>query len=580
MSAEFEAFEKRVDADLLSRPILRLPIRAVVTSLHLVVDSLAHGDRRRRGNPPDMERASAAASRLSYLVPALSSCPADPIGVNAQDALEAYAEADPTAEQGQFLLLYGHFSELMPEYWKKYYTVEGDASTGFRLTHTSADFAEQEKRDFILTELSKAHGFNPPADLASEFDLLAKTAPRIDARQQMLLTRMYYQHYVQAIIEPPLITDAGFQEAAGVDMREFQRFRAALFAVSDFCLGMAAALSRRAQRSWLCGRRRATQEMYKWVSVFWKADFFLSLVGHFSGIERPTLERLLGFYTWDFSRGTEESQHAGDGFFPPLLQLGDAYLFNPNLVKLFLSWRNLIYGVKEAEKGRFNDFISHHLEPALVGAAVTVLNRIPTLQVVANAKWEKGEFDILAFSEVENTALHIQAKAAIPPQGARLVQSLEGRIREGLEQLARFRKLPPAQQDRVLSDKLGREVHNVHVVDVFLSSSSFGTARVWSKLGDVVPLNLALLELILRRLQDQGEVLKLHQLPMLVQEELERLIQEVQPRWSTGSITLLGTTITFPLLEHDDQALRREQVSVALTRQEAMWTTERTDESR
>ena len=62
------------------------------------------------------------------------------------------------------------------------------------------------------------------------------------------------------------------------------------------------------------------------------------------------------------------------------------------------------------------------MEPALIAAAVKILQQISQLIVVPNVCWERGEIDILIFNPDENAALQVQAKAAIPPEGARMTR--------------------------------------------------------------------------------------------------------------------------------------------------------------
>jgi hypothetical protein len=84
-----------------------------------------------------------------------------------------------------------------------------------------------------------------------------------------------------------------------------------------------------------------------------------------------------------------------------------------------------------------------------------------------------------------------------------MVRQVESRALEGLKQLTRLRDLPAGERDRVLSGAL---------VDVLLSRSSFGTARLWTKAGGVALVNPALLRLVAAEAKAASQSLSLQTL--------------------------------------------------------------------
>jgi hypothetical protein len=447
---------------------------------------------------------------------------------------------------------------VMPEVHRNYFSVTGDAASGFTLEHRTPEFGEHEALDIMLNELALASSVNPAADLERDrFDELASLAPNADLNAIIEVLQSFVKHHRAFLKESAVLTEEGYRAALGVGRQEFERFRVALFAIADWCKGMASALARRLRRE---GHSDAVwQELLEWISVHWKQEFLVGLVSSMAGLSPTVTERLLGFLTVDFRPGRSLAKNAGDGFLPPLARFADSYLFNPDLLKLFLPARNLLFALNRVDRKRFDEMVSEHLEPQLIADAVTLFQRFKDLVVVRNHSWKGGELDLLVYSPAENAALHVQGKAVIAPQGARMVQAVESRIQEGIEQLRRFRALEQQEIDEIVSQAVKAEVHGVRVTDALLSRSCFGTTHIWSQLKEIVPLNLELLASVARQGLDQGKPLSLRELGTQVWQEIHRLAQFARPAWSMEELPAGRTTIRLPMLEFDTKAVWREQ---------------------
>jgi hypothetical protein len=544
------AYEKEFDELVKQFPLVRMPVRAPLTALHLSIDALFNGSRMKATQAPRPEAGGAAGARLSYIIPLLLDSPCEPTGENAKDAVEATNDADPDGKQRIAMLSYGHFCELMPEVHRCYYSVSGNIESGFTLTHSSSSFSTHEALDIVFNELALTSSLNPPRDLHErEFDRLAETFPLAQGEILGLLLRSFTSHHQEFLNEPPILTEEGYHAALGVGRAEFERFRVALFTVADWCKGMANALERRIRREGYSDAVWA--EMLEWISVHWKVDFFIGLVAGCSGLDGAVVERLLAFFTVDFRDGKRSGKHAGDGFLPPIARLTDSVLFNPDLLKLFLPARNVLYALNRTDRKTFDRLVSQHLEPQLIQDACALLSSFEGLELVPNHRWKDGEIDLLVYNPAENAALHVQGKAAIAPQGARMVQSVEGRVEEGIGQLKRLRGLGQAGIDEVLSAALTRQVHNVELIDVMLSRSCLGTDRVWSQLGEIVPLNLALLAGLTNRARREGGSLSLRSFRTTAWSEINRVMQLARPEWVMRSFPAGRTMIWLPMLNLD-----------------------------
>ncbi|MFO0845495.1 MAG: hypothetical protein U0797_24440 [Gemmataceae bacterium] len=553
---KLKAYESNFDSWVKELPILKLPVRAPLAALHEVSDGLFNGSRGNEKHAPRPEAGTSLAGRLSYLMPLLMGCDTEPVGTDAENALQAVRETDPNCAQRAMLLGYSHFCELMPEVHRGYYSVEGDEEAGFLLRHASEAFSSHEALDIILAELSLSLVIDVPEFLHAElFDGLARTVPVADAGTMGRVLRECADHYRKYFNEPPFMTEEGYHAAVGVTSDDFVRFRAALCAMADYAKGMADALDRRIRREGdPDGRLR--KEMLEWISVHWRENPFFGFLKALSDVDFDKLDRLVALFSVDFRTGKKSGAHARDGFLPPVARLETSVLYNPDLLKLFLPARNILFAVHHQDAKRFDDLVSKHLEPALVQQAVDLLRPVPGLITVVGHEWAKGELDLLVYSPQENVVLHMQAKAAIPPQGARMVQAIEGRAREGLDQLKRFRDLPGETRDEVLSRALGRTVSGVKVIDVLLSRSCFGTTKTWSKLGSVVPLNLTLLSGVTKPVRTAGHPLPLGDFPARVWEEINRVMREARPQWVTKEAILGPVVFRLPMLDYDNEAVR------------------------
>lgn len=551
-----EAKEKLIELEVvLDQRARELPVinqrsvRALFAAFHVLINGQLNRD---QDDPMAAgERGVAAAARLSYLVRDLiENMAIEPLGADGTDALEGYHEVDSDGSQLRFLLTYGHFSEVMPEMHRGYFAVSGDRDSGFTLRHASPAFAEHEVRDIMLTEFGGPFGFAvAPAAIDEEFDALVATAPVLPADGLIAMHERLYGFYLKALTEPALLTDPGMVAATGATNDEFDRFRAAVYAVGDFCRGIARALGRRVEAGG--AGEEVEKEWLEWITVNWKADFVIGVLRQLSGLDVAQVEKLLDIYTLDLRCGVKKTAHAGDGYLPPFLRLSESFIFNGDLIRLFLLARNVLFVVNRLDKKLFDDLVSKEMEPQLIEQAVALLARLPGVEIVRTHDWGAGEIDILVYSAEENVALHVQAKAAIPPQGARMVAAVESRGREGLEQLKRFRELAPERRDEVISTAIGRDVAGVDVVDVLLSRTSFGTSNIWRQAQGVALVNLLLLgELVVR-----DPSAPLAEFARRADVRLDEIIALARPEWIEREIDLDLAKLRLPILDYELESL-------------------------
>jgi hypothetical protein len=224
-----------------------------------------------------------------------------------------------------------------------------------------------------------------------------------------------------------------------------------------------------------------------------------------------------------------------------------------------MSGRNIPYVLNRTYHERFDNVVSRWMEPALVAEAASLFRSIPGISIVQNHGWGQGEIDLLVYSSDQNAALHIQAKAALPPEGARMVKALEDRVAEGLRQLNIFRCLPQTRVDAILSSALKQRVEHVRVYDALLCISSYGTHRVWSRLGDVAPLNPLIIAGIVQRIEKTSGQPSLAGIRKASMEIVEEIVRGVNPEWNETELPIGDYRIRYPILYYDEDAFFKER---------------------
>jgi hypothetical protein len=546
-------FEEKADEAAAVLPLWNLPLRSVLSTLFLTADGLSVGGRFERVNPPNQPHAEAILSRISYVTSLLSKCPLE-IGADLNDALSIVGDSEARALRE--LVVYAHFSELMPEVRRGYYRVER-VDEGFRLEHADATFASYEERDILVTELSRAFNATPSPHPRALFDRLIVAWPKVDPSFMGAIYNAY-QHYLKSLAEDELLPDNVLEVGFGFGRNAFLRVRACLLAVSDLCIGMADAAERRALASrapWK--RRQYEQEWAEWMAPLLKSNFVLGLIEGVTGVPNDDIDAVLRPFIMDAQ--ASDFGNAGEGFLPPLVRIGEAFLFSPYGLRSMLPERNLLYVLNKRDRKTFDTVVSEHLEPKLLDQAVAVLDEVPSLIVEKNVAWKAGEIDLVAYDPDSNSALHVQAKAAIPPQGARMTQQVQKNTLKAVEQLDRFTSQPSEVRDAVCSRLAEHKVTDVHWTPVILSRSGLGTARSWSVLGDAVPVNIALLRGTIRQLQRQGR--SLSDFTQAASDLLDGALRRSVRGWRYDRIELFGTSMTIPLLDLDHKemiGLRRD----------------------
>ena len=101
----------------------------------------------------------------------------------------------------------------MPTVHRGYFSVSGSATTGFDLRHRSADFAEMESEDILLSELALPFPLARRPVYPIAMKSMAKSAPVVDLQVQLSICKQLNTFYSTSLFELPLVEPSTFQHA-------------------------------------------------------------------------------------------------------------------------------------------------------------------------------------------------------------------------------------------------------------------------------------------------------------------------------------------------------------------------------
>ena len=543
LSDDLTKFEAYADGEVAKLSFWRLPIRSLLSAIYLSADSQYVGERFSRSGPRNDEVGTAILTRMSYVIGFFKTCTRD-VGADIDNALSVFDQG--LRAEFEHLLGYAHFCEVMPLVRRGFLTAT-TGSSGFALEHPNEQFMRHEEIDILMSEMALAHDLVPPPYPIERYERMVKAWPTIPADDLVTVLKEAHEHYLANVFELPLLSDAAFSKSFDFTRADFVRVRAALMAYADFCLGMADAAERLAARAVTRPRRLTLErEVREWAAPLLNRNHIIGLAAGVAAVDLDVAERIVNIFSLDFNN--LEKSGGGEGFFPPFLILDNFLLFSPHAVKRMMPERNLLYSTLRTNRQRFDDIVSRHLEPALLADTAARLSAVPGVEVRQNVVWDRGEIDLLAYHGESNTAFQVQAKAAVPPQGARMVGQIESRTLEAAAQVRRFLDLRDEEKDRVCSSALGRTVSAVTWRSGVLVRTCLGTEKAWSGIRGYVPLNPVLLRTALKRLKGVGEF-SFAGIDTVVSEELDALRAAAVVSWENKSFRLFGKTIELPLLD-------------------------------
>lgn len=542
----FADLERAVD-DYIERNLADKPLFALLTGLYFSIYLLNTSAPIVDGHEPDREAAATLISNLGNLLPLLRKCPIDPHDGNASEALDLWAAIPREAQAA--LLGYTHFCQIAPYVHRGAYVFTNE-DRRYTLRHPTPGHAENDRRDIILSYLYQPANFSCPPMFNAWFDRYALNRNAMPLDEADAIGAEFFLWFYRTISRNSMLSEDAIQAAIGVSTDAYTRFVAACLALCHFHEEIVGAISRKLGADKTVDSPELKNILLDSIARIRDTVGLQATLKSVGGLTDVELERLFSVYACAFPH----AHQAGDGYLPPFSLLGNDVLFCPYVVQSMLGPRNILYSVHRQDLKRFDNLVAQHLEPHLVDHAARSFSSLEDVDIVKNIKWRHGEvageFDLLVYCGHENTLLTVQAKATITPDGARMVERTEGRMMEGLDQLDRFLALPQIEQDRIISAALQKNVKEVVVVKVLLGWAGFGGHRIWERLNDVAPLNIALLEAL-----THGTSVKLHDLVSLAHAKIDEIVNLSEARWEDETLELGAVSITVPLLKFRTAAL-------------------------
>lgn len=548
---QFKSFERRADSDAESL-VRGKPVRSVATLLNVGAAMLTLGPQ--VADQKNMYRRGVGVTRFGYLMPLLQQANPKFAGVSAYDAIGAWGHEDSNSiAVTSHLYAYSEFCECAP-FVHRGALLETSDELHVELRFPTVSYAAVEQKDIILSNLFNAFSVYDGRLIKSWCDEKSAAPDKITLTEMFNAAAQLVPWFREWYMELSPLSEAAMQAAVGVSTATFVSFRAACLALAELHTSLLAAIFRKIDASKSNDFALAIQEeMMNLMSPCWSIEFTHDLISRLAHIDIEDVEKLMTVYSAVAGSGDSRAE----GFAPPFIASEENYIFGPVVAQHMMSSRNILYTCIKRDAKNFDDHVSQHLEPQLISTAREILLHLDDVKIATNFEWEAGELDMVVYRPSDNAVLVIEAKAALAPEGARLVERTEGRIIEGLDQLNRFANLTPEQQDQILSNALGRKVRNVHVSSFILAWAGFGTENVWSRFHAVTPLNIALLSHLV--LTSPKEDLKTF--ASLAQSLISELMTAANAKWVNQKRDMGDLSFTGPTLEFNGESFVKYQMA-------------------
>ncbi|MBX5141408.1 hypothetical protein HJB79_21980 [Rhizobium lentis] len=538
------SFEADADKAMAALSIWSLPFRSLYSSMLMTADSAFSGGRFNKDRIPDVEKGGTTLARISQWRRFLSLTAAE-VGNDLQHALEAVTPE--MHEEIRKALVYAHFSELMPFAHRGAFQIE-QIEDGFRLSYPTKEAANYEAMDVIASELAltaveKHFRFDPAPYLR-----MIETWPRTIGADFLYSLRTAYEFHLNNVHEDIFVGAGAYERVLGFTHDEFTRVRAGLMAYATWCLGMANAteagvIAEEGER-----QARYFNAFLQWVAPLHPRARVLGVIDQLTKVSQDRVDLILRYFQ---EPAVAEPTISGEGYFAPIQILGDSFLLSPRALQLMTPERNILYVLNKVDRTRYNELVSGELEPSLLAHACPIFEALPGVAIKPNVIWQGREIDMIGYCEMTNSAVQVQAKAAIPANGARMTRQVESNTLKAVEQLREFEKLPPPKKDELIRTIFKVNAENVRWSSAVLSRSSFGTVKAWQAMEGRAALNLQLLRGIANDAVDEN-AFDLATLPARAMKTMGGITGKCFKSWREETLDVFGTKIAIPLLELDD----------------------------
>lgn len=214
----------------------------------------------------------------------------------------------------------------------------------------------------------------------------------------------------------------------------------------------------------------------------------------------------------------------------------------PSVVPMLLGTRNLLISIQNNKAKnalyKYDENISHMFEPMLLATAQSYFEKAG-FRVRIDKRTKNGQIDMLVYCAQSNTVLTIQAKATLPPESARMVDRLEQRIIEGIEQTLDFDWFDLEYKNAIFSACFDGIQSNPNHIRGILVNSSFGSINSWRKIEEtsILTINIDILRHVLAECKVLGEF------GAVIESYVRNLVEVARPVLTEKTFKLSNHTI-------------------------------------
>jgi len=556
---EVKLFEKSCDEEIGKLSLWEKPLRSILTGYMMMADSLIFGGRFGRKIERDQYKAERILARLSYLAPNLSNC-SRKLLKNGREAMETFGTSD--GPEIQEALMYAHFCEIMPQFRQQYYDVKLQDGN-FQFLHESDAFEKSEIKDVILTELCLGFDTKKPNEIPMMvLSDISRLYPHKDLSAYVKGAAVNYELHQVSFSEPTYIPDHAFLESFGFSKDAFEKVRAALWSLSDLLFALSTFYE-------VSADQKDNRVQWQWrvvdcIAPTFKRSWLVSFLCRLTGLAQIEICRVLDFLVASEENGMFNC--SGNGYLQPLVQLEGFIFTSPLLLRMMPSMRNMLYSLNKTDPEHFSKTVAHHLEVELLKEVSELCNKIPGLMFKGNTPWSHegrdGELDAILYDTDRRYIIALQAKAAIPPEGARMTRNVETRTLEAVSQVTSFEQLSRESKKKIFSDAIGAVSDDFLVSHGIVTRSGLGTNKAWKAAEGMAVFNVALLTYAL--LGTERTLLDFLSNPEeILSEVIDQLVQQHFIDWETGVVPLNHRELHIPLMKLDNDELQKLRVCIS-----------------
>jgi DNA polymerase III psi subunit len=442
---------------------------------------------------------------------------------------------------------YAHFCEVVPEVRRGRLQVRR-IKNGFELKHPTT-LARTEATDIIVSELAIGHIANrKPQSFSPVMKRLAKSLP-IKWEDVFHEAARRIAKYADNVREDQVISEDAMMQVFGFSASRFSQIRCATYALAEVYQELALL----SYMETADDQGDPSDDMMSLTSLSWPEAELVDRLALLAGGDPDEVAVFVETFCFD---PNAPKLRGGEGYTPPFVRIGTQICFSPDLILRFIQPRNAIQDLMKLDSKRFDNLVSHTLEPTLINAVIAEMSRFPNLKFGASTNYAGGEIDLIIVDPTTHDVVVIEVKAPLPPQGSRLTERLAQRVREGIDQVQRFQALTEGERLAVVAAGTGARLSRATFHYVILARACMGAVELWQADASVSPATLPLLRLASAAIEERkGNAAA--ELTVEIHRQKEQLLKEARWSWSSGKMPLMGRTIFTPQLRYDDKVVER-----------------------